>query len=60
MLQFIGPTMQFIIGWKIYGEPMTPTRLMSFGLIWIAIALYAVNGMRKSGDGKPESKGDLA
>ncbi len=47
MLQFIGPTMQFFIGWKIYGEPMTNVRLMSFGLIWIAIGLYAANGLRK-------------
>jgi chloramphenicol-sensitive protein RarD len=47
MLQFIGPTMQFFIGWKIYGEPMTSIRLMSFGLIWIAIALYAANALRK-------------
>jgi chloramphenicol-sensitive protein RarD len=60
MLQFIGPTMQFFIGWKIYGEPMTSMRLMSFGLIWIAIALYAVNGMRKPGEGKrQESEVDL-
>jgi chloramphenicol-sensitive protein RarD len=47
MLQFIGPTMQFFIGWKIYGEPMTNIRLLSFGLIWNAIALYAANGLRK-------------
>lgn len=47
MLQFIGPTMQFFIGWRIYGEPMTSIRLMSFGLIWIAIALYAANALRK-------------
>jgi chloramphenicol-sensitive protein RarD len=47
MLQFIGPTMQFFIGWKIYGEPMTSVRLMSFGLIWIAIALYAAGGRRE-------------
>jgi chloramphenicol-sensitive protein RarD len=48
MLQFIGPTMQFFIGWKIYGEPMTTVRLMSFGLIWIAIGLYAANGLRRA------------
>ncbi len=41
MLQFIGPTLQFIIGWKMYGEPMTTVRLLSFGLIWLAIGMYA-------------------
>jgi EamA domain-containing membrane protein RarD len=25
----------------MYGEPMSPTRLASFGLIWLAIAIYA-------------------
>jgi EamA domain-containing membrane protein RarD len=40
--------MQFFIGWKIYGEPMTTVRLMSFGLIWIAIGLYAANGSRRA------------
>ncbi len=47
MLQFIGPTMQFFIGWKIYGEPMTTVRLLSFGLIWLAIALYGWDSLRK-------------
>ncbi len=41
MLQFIGPTLQFFIGWKMYREPMTDMRLMSFGLIWLAIGIYA-------------------
>jgi chloramphenicol-sensitive protein RarD len=49
MLQFIGPTMQFFIGWKIYGEPMTTVRLLSFGLIWVAIALYGWDSFRRRG-----------
>ena len=36
ILQFLGPTIQFFIGWKLYGEPMTGARLLSFGLIWPA------------------------
>ena len=47
MLQFIGPTLQFFIGWRIYGEPMTTVRLLSFGLIWAAIALYAADAVRR-------------
>jgi len=46
MLQFIGPTCQFFIGWKIYGEPMTSVRLLSFGLIWLAVGLYAADALR--------------
>ena len=48
MLQFIGPTMQFFIGWKMYGEPMTTVRLLSFALIWISIALYGWDTLRRS------------
>jgi chloramphenicol-sensitive protein RarD len=47
MLQFIGPTLQFFIGWKMYGEPMTGVRLMSFALIWLAIGIYAWDGVRR-------------
>ena len=47
MLQFIGPTLQFFIGWKMYGEPMTTVRLLSFSLIWLAIALYAWDALRR-------------
>jgi chloramphenicol-sensitive protein RarD len=47
ILQFLGPTLQFFIGWKLYQEPMTPTRLLSFALIWLAIALYASDALRR-------------
>ena len=46
ILQFLGPTLQFLIGWKFYGEPMTTTRLLSFSLIWLAVALYAISTLR--------------
>ena len=41
ILQFLGPTLQFGIGWWFYAEPMSVLRLASFGLIWLAIAVYA-------------------
>jgi chloramphenicol-sensitive protein RarD len=41
ILQFLGPTLQFIIGWRFYGEPVPPSRLLTFGLIWTAVAIYA-------------------
>jgi len=46
ILQFIGPTLQFFIGWKLYGEPMSTARLLSFGLIWLAVAIYAADATR--------------
>ena len=46
ILQFLGPTIQFFIGWKLYGEPMTGMRLLSFALIWLAIGIYAADARR--------------
>jgi chloramphenicol-sensitive protein RarD len=46
ILQFLGPTIQFFIGWKVYGEPMTSARLFSFGLIWLAVGIYAVDAAK--------------
>lgn len=48
IVQFLGPTLQFFIGWKIYGEPMTGTRLLSFALIWLAIAIYAADAAHRA------------
>ncbi len=52
ILQFIGPTLQFVIGWQLYGEPMGGLRLASFGLIWAAVALYAWNAWRLGRSGE--------
>jgi chloramphenicol-sensitive protein RarD len=48
VLQFIGPTIQFAVGWLLYHEPMPPLRLASFALIWAAIALYAMDAHKRS------------
>lgn len=50
ILQFLGPTIQFFIGWKLYGEPMTEVRLLSFALIWLAVGIYAVDARRGAVD----------
>jgi chloramphenicol-sensitive protein RarD len=45
ILQFLGPTLQFLIGWKLFGEPMSATRLLSFSMIWLAVAIYAADAL---------------
>lgn len=40
ILQYIAPTMQFLIGVLLYREPFDQTRLVGFLLIWAALALY--------------------
>lgn len=39
-LQYIGPTLQFLIAISLFHEPMDPAKLISFMLCWVAIAVY--------------------
>jgi len=49
ILQFLGPTLQFLIGWLVYQEPMSSVRLISFAFIWVAIGVYAWDAWRRAG-----------
>jgi len=40
MLQFIAPTIQFLLAVLVYGEPFTRSHAIAFTAIWIAVALY--------------------
>ena len=42
MLQFIAPTLQFLIAVAIYGEAFTTAHAVAFGSIWLALALYVI------------------
>jgi chloramphenicol-sensitive protein RarD len=42
MLQFIAPTLQFLIAVLLYGEAFTTAHAIAFGAIWAALALYVV------------------
>ncbi len=44
MLQYINPTMQITIGVMLYKEPFTRVQLVGFGLVWAALALFAIEG----------------
>lgn len=42
MLQFLAPTLQFLLAVSIYGEPFTSAHAIAFGAIWGALALYVL------------------
>ena len=44
-LQCRGPTLQFLIGVFIYGEPFSADRAIGFVLIWSALALYTAESI---------------
>lgn len=46
VLQYIAPTMQFLIGVFFFGEAFTQTRLIGFVIIWIALLIFTFDNMR--------------
>ena len=42
LLQFISPTIQFLIGVFLYGEPFTSGQVVGFAIIWAALILFSV------------------
>jgi chloramphenicol-sensitive protein RarD len=46
MLQFVAPTLQFLIAVLLYGEPFTTAHAIAFPAIWAALALYAAALLR--------------
>ena len=50
ILQYLPPTIQFFIGIFVYGEELNVEKLISFSIIWVAVAVFcysAVTSMKK-------------
>jgi len=45
LLQYLSPTLQFLLGVWLFHETFTPDRLVGFALIWTALALFAAEGL---------------
>lgn len=48
ILQYIGPTLQLLLGVWLYHEPFGGARLIGFALIWAALALYTADSLWRS------------
>jgi chloramphenicol-sensitive protein RarD len=44
LLQYIAPTGQFLIGVLVYKEPFTPVQMIGFGIIWLALIIFSLEG----------------
>ena len=45
-IQYIAPTLQFMLGVFVYHEPFPLSRLVGFSMIWLALLIYSVEGVR--------------
>ena len=45
LMQYLAPTMQFLLGVFLYKEPFTTTELVGYAFIWSALLLYSLEGV---------------
>lgn len=45
ILQYIAPTLQFLLGIYLYHESFTTTRLIGFICVWTALIIYTLDGL---------------
>ena len=43
---YLVPTINFVLGTALYHEHLTATRIVGFSLVWIALAIMTVDGLR--------------
>jgi chloramphenicol-sensitive protein RarD len=46
LMQYLTPSVQFVLGLVVFGEPMPAMRWVGFGLIWLALALFTAETLR--------------
>jgi chloramphenicol-sensitive protein RarD len=44
-LQYLAPSLQFLLAVSLLGEPFRPEQQVSFGCIWIALAIYSAESV---------------
>lgn len=48
MFQYIAPTLQFLMAVWLFGESFTPAYAVTFALIWVAVALFLLESLRRA------------
>jgi chloramphenicol-sensitive protein RarD len=58
LMQYLTPTVQFILGLVVFHEPMPAMRWVGFALIWVALAIFTAETLRHRHQARvPESVG---
>jgi len=47
-LQYLGPTLQFVLAVLVYGEAFARDQLIAFGFIWLGLAAFSVDLVRQA------------
>jgi chloramphenicol-sensitive protein RarD len=46
VLQYITPTLQLALGVWLYHEPFAAAKMIGFGLVWVGLAVFLLDGLR--------------
>lgn len=52
-LQYITPTLHFVLAVGLFAEPFSATHLVSFSCIWAGLVIYTADALRQYGGKKP-------
>ncbi len=55
-MQYLVPTINFILGWLLYSEDVSATKLVGFGLIWVCLVLVITNSLMVNGSGESRQR----
>ncbi|MFM7046239.1 MAG: EamA family transporter RarD [Ilumatobacteraceae bacterium] len=47
-MQYIVPSMNFLLGWLVYGEELPASRFVGFALVWAGLALLTADTARRA------------
>ena len=45
LLQYVSPSVQFLLGWLFFREPFDTARAQAFALIWAGLGIYSVDSL---------------
>jgi chloramphenicol-sensitive protein RarD len=45
IIQYIAPSIQFVLAVTVFAEPLNATRLLSFALIWLSLVIFTVDSV---------------
>ncbi|HIE92317.1 MAG TPA: EamA family transporter RarD [Acidobacteria bacterium] len=45
IIQYLAPTLQFLLGVLVFGEAFDQSQLVGYGFVWVALLLFAAEGM---------------
>ncbi len=59
LLQYSTPTLQFLLGVLYFHEQMATGRWVGFALVWVALIVLSIDGLRRYGAGRRHSSRDM-